>query len=208
MFHVQYGSVSAQEHEIQKLAREMGIFRTRDVTARGISKATLSRLVEQGELERVARGTYRLSSDDIDIRFALGIASRKVDKSVVCLISALAFHEMTTQLPHQVWLGLASGRTLPTLKYPSLQCVSMSEGSLFYGTEEHVIEKVKVKITSPAKTVADCFKCRHRVGLDVALEALRDYWYQKKGTVEELLEAAEVCRVSKLIRPYLEATLG
>ncbi len=200
--------MSSEESRVMELAREMGVFRARDASSRGISRVILSRLVENEKLERIAQGTYRVADDEIDERFALAVVSRKIDDCVICLTSALSFHEMTTQLPSRVWLGIVSGRVPPKLTYPKIRVVSMSEESLSYGVEKHEIEKVPVAITSPAKTVADCFKYRNKVGLDVALEALREYWHKRRGSLEELFQAAEVCRVAKIIRPYLEATIG
>lgn len=200
--------MAKQRDLLIQIAKSKGIFRTRDVVSEGISKSMLPRLVASGEIEQIGRGTYRYCDLSLTENNGLAVASLRVDSSIICLLSALSFHQMTTQLPSSVWVGIESGRVAPRVEYPPIEVTFMAKDALDYGLEEHVIEKVPVKITNPPKTVADCFKYRSKVGLDVALEALRDYWHQRRGTVSELLQAADVCRVAKVIRPYLEATIG
>jgi len=198
----------SQQIELVKMAKAKGFVRTRDLAERGIHRETLRRMVASGEFEKVTRGVYRLKSLPVTEYHSLALVSKKVDGAVICLLSALAFHEITTQLPSAVWIGLASGRTAPKLDYPALEVTYMAEEALLFGTTVHKLEGVDVAITGPAKTVADCFKYRNKIGLDVAIESLREFWYQRKGSVGDLLEAAEVCRVSQVIRPYLEAVVS
>lgn len=198
----------SQQARLLQLLKEKGFVRPRDLTGLGIHRESLHRMVEIGMLERVARGVYRLKSLPVTEYHSLALVGKKIDGAVICLLSALAFHEISTQLPSAVWIGLASGRTSPKMDYPMLEVTYMTEESLLFGTTVHKLEDVEVRISGPAKTVADCFKYRNKVGLDVALEALKEYWTQRKGSVEDLLEAAEVCRVSQVLRPYMEAVIS
>lgn len=200
--------MTTQGDRLLRLARKEGFVRTRDLVDQGIHRETLSRMVASGEFEKVARGVYRLKVLPVTEYHSLALVAKRVDGAVICLLSALAFHEMTTQLPSAVWVGLGSGRSAPRVEYPSLEVTYMAGDALTYGVETHKLENVEVRITGPAKTVADSFKYRNKVGLDVALEALRDYWTLRKGSVDDLLEASEICRVSNTLRPYLEAVIG
>jgi predicted transcriptional regulator of viral defense system len=183
-----------------------GVVRAKDLVARGVPRITLTRLVRAGDLERVGRGLYRLPGADIAEHHGLVEASRRIPHGVVCLLSALRFHELTTQQPFEVWMAIDRKARRPRVDYPPIRIVRFNDRALIEGVEEHEIEGVPVPITSPARTVADCFKYRNKIGLDVAIEALRDYRRQRRGTVDELWEAAEVARVRTVIRPYLEAT--
>jgi predicted transcriptional regulator of viral defense system len=138
---------------------------------------------------------------------SLAEVAKRLPHAVVCLISALSYHEITTQIPHEIWLTIPRGSWRPDVEYPPLNLTYVSGPAYSFGIQEHVINGVAVKIYSPAKTVADCFKFRNKVGLDVAIEALREAWRSRKVTMDELVEAAGVDRVSKIMRPYLEATV-
>jgi predicted transcriptional regulator of viral defense system len=131
--------------------------------------------------------------------------AKRVPGAVICLLSALAFHEITTQNPPAIWIALPKGARRPTFTSPSLRIVRLSGPSLTEGTENHQVEGVTIRIYSAAKTVADCFKFRNKIGLDVAIEALKDCLRQKKADVNEIYRYAKICRVSNVIRPYMEA---
>jgi len=191
--------------KVLELAVKSGMLRPRDITARGIPRATLSRLVNCGLLRRVTRGIYVLPHADASEHHSLAEACKRVPQGVVCLLSALRFHELTTQAPFEVWLGIQRKARKPRSGYPPLRIVRFSGAALVHGVEEHNVDGVMVRVFSPAKTVADCFKYRNKIGLDVALEALRDYRRTKRGSLDDLWKAAEVCRVSNVIRPYMEA---
>ena len=190
--------------ELLTLARQEGLLRSRDLQARGISREYLHRLTERGQLERTERGLYALPEATLTEYHSLAEVAKRVPHAIICLLSALEFHELTTQAPFQVWLAIDPKAYRPSFAYPPLRVVRFSGEALTYGTELHVIEQVPVRITTPAKTVADCFKYRHKLGLDVALEALHETWHKRRTTIEELEEAAKVCRVTKAMRPYLE----
>ena len=189
------------------LTRERGLVRARDFGAAGIARTTLQRLEEQGVLERTARGLYRLAEADMSANFSLAETALAVPKGVVALASALRFHELTTQLPRRVWLLMPAKAWAPTNPPVPLFIVRASETCLNAGVEHHVIDGVTVPITSPAKTVADCFKYRNRIGLDVAIEALRDFLRERRAPVDALYGFANSNRVSNVMRPYLEALL-
>jgi predicted transcriptional regulator of viral defense system len=187
------------------LARGKGVIRPRDLDEIGVPREYLRRLCEQGVLERPGRGLYVLADAEPTENVTLAEACRRIPQGVVCLLSALRFHELTTEAPFEVWMAIDRKAWLPRVDYPPLRIVRFSGRALEYGVEEHRIEKVPCRIYSAAKTVADCFKYRNKIGLDVALEALRDCRKQRKATLDELWEAAKVCRMANVMRPYLEA---
>jgi len=182
-----------------------GVVRARDFVSEGIPRITLTRLVRDGRLERVGRGLYAVPGSDVSEHHGLVEASRRVPHGVVCLLSALRFHELTTQQPFEVWMAIDRKARKPRVDSPPIRIVRFGRNALNQGVDEHEIEGVMVRITSPARTVADCFKYRNKIGLDVAIEALRDYRRRRAGTVDELWEAAGVARIKTVIRPYIEA---
>ena len=191
-----------------KLARRRQGVTARDLAAAGIHRQVLSRLVAAGEVERVARGIYRLSEHPITEHHGLAIASAAVPHGVVCLISALQFHGIGTQLPSDVWLAIDRRARRPALKYPPLRVVRYSGAALTEGVETHELEGQEVKVYNVAKTLADCFKYRNKIGLDVAMEALREAWRKRRFKMTELDRYAGICRVQRVMRPYLEALVA
>ncbi len=180
------------------------IFSTAD-TENGASRAKLGRLAEKGVLKRIERGIYRRTESPISESESLSAASLIAPKAVVCLLSALRFHDLTTQNPFEVWLAIAPHAHRPQAARLSLRLVHFSGASLIEGIEEHTLDGVPVKIYSVAKTVADCFKFRNKIGMDVALEALRETRRKKLCAADEIWHYAKICRVSNVMRPYLEA---
>ncbi|MCI0639043.1 MAG: type IV toxin-antitoxin system AbiEi family antitoxin domain-containing protein [Gemmataceae bacterium] len=200
--------MSATNHHEQRvlgLARKAGVVRPRDLAAQGIPREYLIRLRNRGVLQQPSRGLYVLADADLGERQSVAEACKRVQHGVVCLLSALQFHGLTTQIPHEVWLAIDVKARRPKVNYPPLRIVRFSGTALTFGTEEHVIRGVKIKVYGPAKSVADCFKYRNKIGVDVAIEALRDVWRRRRATMDELLEAAKVCRVANVMRPYLES---
>ena len=187
------------------LVRSQGLIRPRDLEPTGIPRISLTRAVRRGQLERVGRGLYGLPGRQVSAHGALAEVARRVPKGVVCLLSALRFHGLTTQAPFEVWLAIENKAITPKLDYPPLRIVRFSGGALTEGIEEHVVDDVTVRITCIAKTVADCFKYRNKIGLDVALEALREAWHEKRMTSDDLWRYAKVCRVTNVMRPYLDS---
>lgn len=197
----------SRQQQILELTRKKGIIRAEDVEAVGISRNYLYRMHKEGLLEKNAVGLYTLPEAPVTENSSLAEVAKRLPHAVVCLISALSYHEITTQIPHEIWLTIPRGSWRPDVEYPPLNLTYVSGPAYSFGIQEHVINGVAVKIYSPAKTVADCFKFRNKVGLDVAIEALREAWRSRKVTMDELVEAAGIDRVSKIMRPYLEATV-
>jgi len=187
------------------LVRARGVIRPRDLSALQIPTVVLTRMVRKGALVRVAHGLYALPDRRVSEYGSLGEVAAKCPQGIVCLLSALRFHNVGTQAPYEVWLAIPNKARKPTLEYLPLRIVRFSGASLTDGVEEHLIYGVPVRITSIARTVADCFKFRNKIGLDVALEALREAWTNKLATMDALWHFAEVDRITKVIRPYLES---
>jgi predicted transcriptional regulator of viral defense system len=160
---------------------------------------------QQGLVTREGRGLYIAVDAQATAHHTLAGAAKRVPGGVICLLSALRFHDMTTQSPHQVWMAIGEKARRPRVDHPPLRIVRFSERALKHGVQSHKIEGVSIRVFTPAKTVADCFKYRNKIGLDVALEALRDCRKNRKATIDQLWEAAKVCRVSKVMQPYLES---
>ena len=190
---------------ILSLAAEHGVLRTRDVLVRGIPAVYLTRLVAEGRLERVARGIYILPGEGLSSGSALAVVATRVPGAVVCLASALQVHELSTWVAPEVWIAVASRRRPPRVDWPPLRVVYVKPELLEHGIEEREVDGVTVRVTTAARTVADCFKWRSQVGLDVALEALRTYLLERRGSRDELRGCAERLRVARVMRPYLEA---
>ena len=188
-----------------KLARAKGLIRPRDLAALEISRVSLTRAVRSGQLERVGRGLYGLPGREVSAHGSLAEGARRVPKGVVCLLSALRFHGLSTQAPFEVWLAIENKALAPKLDYPPLRIVRFSGAAFTEGVEEHVVDGVVVRVTGIAKTVADCFKYRNKIGLDVALEGLREAWHEKRMSSDEIWRYAKVCRVANVMRPYLDS---
>ena len=196
-----------RKQQIQQLARQKGIIRAADVEDVGISRNYLYHMQKEGLLEKLSVGLYTLPEAPVTEHSPLVEIAIRIPHAIVCLLSALSYHGLTTQIPHEIWVTVPGSSWRPQREYPPLNLTYVSGSAYSFGTEEHVINGVKVKIYSPAKTVADCFKFRNKVGLDVAIEALRETWRSHKATMDELVEAAGIDRVLKVMRPYLEATV-
>jgi predicted transcriptional regulator of viral defense system len=189
---------------LRRLAQRRSSFSRSEVAESGIHTNTLSRLVRAGEIERVSRGRYRLPDAPVTEHHGLALVAAAVPKSVVCLISALSFHQIGTQLPHQVWIAVDRRARGPSLEHPPLRVLRFSGTALTEGIETHRIEGIAVRVYSPAKTIADLFKYRNKIGLDVALEALREGWRERRFTIDEVHRYARICRVERVMTPYLE----
>jgi predicted transcriptional regulator of viral defense system len=182
-----------------------GVLRARDIETRGIRRAQLGRWVDAGALVRIGRGIYALPDRELGEHESIVHAATRVTSGIVCLLSALRIYGLTTQNPPEVWLALPRTARAPRLDWPPLRVVRWSGAALTQGVVQSKLDGVPVRITTAARTVADCFKHRSTVGLDVAIEALRDYRRQHAGTMDELMNAAKVSRVHRVIQPYVEA---
>ena len=178
--------------------------RSRDIEAIGIPREYLLHPHRKGKLNRTGRGIYTLPDAAVTERHSYAEVAKRVPKTVLYLLSALAFHEITTQSPASVWIALGKGARKPAIPSPSLPVVRLTEPSLSEGVEKHTVEGVPLRVYSAAKTVADCFKFRNKIGLDIAIETLKDCLREKKATVNDIYRYAKICRVSNVIRPYME----
>jgi predicted transcriptional regulator of viral defense system len=195
----------SKRQRVLELAKRPGGVTSREVTEAGIHRQLLTRLVREGALDHVARGVYRLPDQPVSEHHGLVLAAAAVPKGITCLLSALAFHDLGTQLPSEVWLAVPRRARQPSLKYPPLRIVRFSGDAFTEGVETHQVEGRPLRVYCAAKTVADCFKYRNKIGLDVALEALREGWRERRFSVDELDRYADVCRVGGVMRPYLES---
>ena len=190
---------------ILDLARQKGMLRPGDLKETGAARVTLTRLTASGQLEKVGRGLYRLPGTRTSEHESLATIAAKVPQAVFCLLTALQFHGITTQLPRQVWIAMPRGSHVPKIDYPPVKMIQSTGEAYAAGIEVFERDQVSLKVYGVAKTVADCFKHRNKIGLDVALEALRDARSQKKTSADELWHFAKICRVANVMRPYLEA---
>jgi predicted transcriptional regulator of viral defense system len=188
-----------------RLASERETLRTRDLAGHRIPRTTLSRLVESGRLVQISRGLYALPDHSRSEQHQLAEIAIRSPQGVFCLLTALRFHELTTQSPHEIWLAIPNKAHPPKLDYPPLRVVRFSGAALTQGVGTHMVDGVSVRVYSVAKTVADCFKYRNKIGLDVALEALRESRREKRATNDELWHYAKICRVANVMRPYMES---
>ena len=193
------------EQAVLALAKQRPLLRARDLAEQSLPTTVLSRLVAAGKLDRVARGVYSLPGRKLSEHRSLAEVALRVPQGVVCLLSALRVHGIGTQAPFEVWIAIPHNSPTPRLDQPALRAIRMSGPALSEGIEPMQIDGVSVPVFNPAKTVADCFKYRNKIGLDVALEALRDGWAQRKLTVDALWHYATIGRVANVMRPYLES---
>ena len=195
----------SKRQQVIDLVRGQPVIRPRDLKEHGLPKDYLYILAQEGIIERVGRGLYQWPNKDLGRHHSLVEISKLAPNAVVALLSALNYHNMTTQNPHQIWLAIDRKAWRPEISYPPVRFVTMSAESLHSGVETHLIEGLPIKVFNPAKTVVDCFKYRGKVGLDVALEALREGWSAGKFTIDKLQSYAKICRVQKVMQPYLES---
>lgn len=182
-----------------------GLVRARELDAAGIPRAYLRRYCDAGVLEHVDRGLYRLAGAPVTEHSSLAEVTKRVPHATICLLTALQVHGMTSEAPHAVWVMIDRHARTPALASPRLEVVRASGAAREHGVEQRVIDGVKVRITTPAKTVADCFRYRRHVGLEVAIAALKDYLRMRKGSIDALVAAARADRIYAFMRPYVEA---
>ncbi len=197
--------LKSKRDKILKFIEKNQIVRPKDVEAIGVSGVYLNKLYHEGFLERPSRGVYTLKDAEIDQNQTALEVCKRIPKGVICLLSALQFHELTTQLPFEVWIAIDARDHPPQGDLPPVRIFRFSKAAFEYGIERHKFRSLIVNVYSPAKTVADCFKYRNKIGTDVAIEALRNAWWKKKASIDELYAAAKVCRVANVMRPYLES---
>jgi predicted transcriptional regulator of viral defense system len=184
-----------------------GILRTAQALRAGIHPSTLYTMRDVGTLEVVSRGVFRLAGSEPLGNPDLVTVATRVPSGVICLISALSFHQITTQIPHEVHVALQRGAELPRLEYPPIKIYWFKDQAFTAGVDTHKLDGVDIRIYSPEKTLADCFKFRNKIGLDTAVEAVRFYRERRSVNVDALIRYAAICRVEKVMRPYLQAIL-
>ena len=184
-----------------------GLLRMSEAIRAGVHRDTLKKMVERGYVQKVSRGLYQLVDSVPSSHPDLAVIGAKVPDGVICLISALSFHEITTQIPHEVYLAVSRNSEPPRIDHPPVRCFRFSGKSFTEGVETHDVGPASVRIYSREKTLADCFKYRNKIGLDTCLEAIRMYKQQRRYDVSAILKFAGICRVTKVMRPYLEAIL-
>jgi len=194
-----------QAEKILELLKGSAFLRSRDLKKHSLSRTALMRLARKGKAVRTERGLYTRPGGPETEHISLLEVAKKIPRGVICLLSALSFHQIGTQDPYQVWIAIGRKSAKPKVRNTAVRIVRFSEPSLHYGIEEHNILGITLKVTGPAKTVADCFKYRNKIGLDVAIEALREGLRDGRFTSDDLYRAALVCRIWNIMRPYAEA---
>ncbi|MCP5544205.1 MAG: AbiEi antitoxin N-terminal domain-containing protein [Akkermansiaceae bacterium] len=184
------------------------VLRSRDLESRGLARSRIREAVEAGALERVGRGLYALQGAELSEHHSLVQAARRVPKAAICLLSALRFHDLTSQNPHEVWIAIGPKDRLPRVDQPPLQVVRFGGGHFNLGLEEHEIEGSRLRVYSVARTVVDLFRYRNKIGLDVALEALREGWRERRFNLAEINRIADECRMTRVMKPYLESLVA
>lgn len=191
--------------QVLDIIEESGIIRPKDLELHGIPREYLVRMRKLGLVKRTGRGLYIKSDMKPGEHYSLAEAARKVPNGIICLLSALNFHRLTTEIPFEVWMAIDVKAWMPKSDAVPLRIVRFSKQALSAGIEEHIVEGVTVRIYNPAKTVADCFKYRNKIGLDTALESLRECWRQKRCTIDQIWKYAGICRTANVMRPYLDS---
>ncbi|WP_070415629.1 type IV toxin-antitoxin system AbiEi family antitoxin domain-containing protein [Sediminispirochaeta bajacaliforniensis] len=189
----------------KQLLSNNSIVSSRELADSGVHRETIRRLIESGEMIRIARGLYSSPQFIPAEKYSLIVAQKTVKRGVVCLMSALSFHEIGTQNPSEVWMAISRPGRIPTVDNIPMKVITFSGASFTEGIETHQIDDDEIKVYCISKTVADCFKYRNKIGLDVAIEALKDVIQNKRTSIEEIIHYAEVCRVRKIMRPYMES---
>ena len=190
---------------VRSVLRHSGTARSRELVAKGVARRQVSRMVAAGKLQRVARGLYALPAYQGGEHRDLVAVAKRAPAAVFCLLTALRLHGLTTQAPFEVWIAIGNSDHAPRMDHPPLRIVRFSAASLSEGVETKRVEGLQVRVTSVAKTVADCFKFRNKIGLDVALEALREARRERKATANDVWRFAKINRVANVMRPYMEA---
>lgn len=193
------------QHDVLELARRKGLFRLSEATAKGIHPEHIRRLLATGHLTRVGRGLYAFPRQQVTEYHTLAEIAKRVPRGIFCLLTALRFYGLGTQNPREVWLAVDRRAGTPRVDLAPLRLVRLSGAALTSGVEDRKIENVPIRITSPARTVVDCFKFRNSIGIDIAIEALKEYRRLRKGTADEIWRQAERLRMTKVVRPYWDA---
>jgi predicted transcriptional regulator of viral defense system len=197
--------METQKDIARQLLSNNSIVSTRELADSGVHRETIRRMMESGEMIRVSRGLYSSYQFIPDEKYSLIVAQKIVKKGVVCLLSALSFHEIGTQNPSEVWMAISRPGRKPVAANMPMKVISFSGASFTEGIETHQLENGEIKVYCISKTIADCFKYRNKIGIDVAVEALKDVIYNKRATIDDIIRYADICRVREIMRPYMES---
>ncbi len=195
---------NAGERAAEIMRQHGGTLRISQALTLGIGRSTIYRMADAGQLDRLARGLYRLADMPLLGDPDLVVVTQTVPGSVVCLVSALSFHDLTTQIPHEIQIAISRTSRYPRIAHPPVRVFRYQKGVLKAGVETHDVDGHPIRVFSAEKTIADCFKYRNKIGLDIAIEGLRLYWQRRQPNVPALMTYARICRVNRVIRPYLE----
>lgn len=190
---------------VDAFTRQHTLVRPKDLKALSVSHSHLWHLTKSGKIERIGRGLYRAKDTAVSEYETLLEVSKKVPLGVLCLSSALRYHELTTENPFEIWIAIERGAWTPKMDYPPIRVVHYSKATFKFGIQIHSVAGGKLRVYSPAKTVADCFKFRSKIGMETAIQALRSCFREKKASIDDLWSAAKVCRVANVMRPYMES---
>ena len=196
------------EKPLDQIFGNASVMRSKELEARGVSRERQRRAVAAGRLERLSRGLYALPGSEVTEQHSLVQVARRTPTAVICLLSALRFHELTTQNPHEVWIAVPRRTRAPVLEFPPLRVVHFATETFELGREEHMVEGTHLSVYSVARTVVDLFRFRHKLGLDVALEALREGWHDRRFSLSELQKIAKALRMSRVMQPYIESLIS
>jgi predicted transcriptional regulator of viral defense system len=189
--------------QVRDLAKQLGVVRPRDLANLNIPRVYLQRLYERGELVRSARGLYHLADMPLSQTYTLAQACARIPTGVICLLSALSYYSIGTENPHQIWMAISRTQRTPRDAYPPLRVLRFSGPAMTSGIEEHITSEGKIRVYSVVKTVVDCFRFRNKVGIDVALEALRECRRRRRASMDDIWQYAKLLRVAKVMEPYL-----
>lgn len=198
----------SQKETAVRLLDEQGIMRLSELKAAGVHYQTLARMTEDGSVLRVGRGLYQLPEADYSLNHTLAEVAKAVPKGVICLISALRFHDLTLQAPPHVWVAIGRKGRMPRIGYPPIRAIRFGEKAMSVGVERHVIDKVETPIFDPAKTIVDCFRYRKEIGIDIALEGLRNGIRRRKAHPDRIAAYARDLHIWSILKPYLDATVA
>lgn len=199
---------TSETDRLPSLFKANSLLRSKELESAGISRTQVGKLVEAGKLFRVTRGVYAAQETQLNENLSLAVVAKAVPAARICLLSALRFHDLTTQSPHEVWIAIRVKDRKPKIEYPPLRVNRFSGATYDLGVEKHAIEGVPIEVYSAAKTVVDLFRYRRKIGIDVAIEALREGWKERRFSISELTRLAKACRMDRVMTPYLESLIA
>ncbi len=200
--------IESQRDVAVRLLGARGIMRLSELKAAGVHYQTLARMAEDGAVLRVGRGLYQLPEAQYGLAHSLAEVAKAIPNGVICLISALQYHELTLQMPPHVWVAIGRKNRMPRIAYPPVRAIRFGEAAMSVGIEHHLVDKVETRIFDPAKTIVDCFRYRKEVGIDIALEGLRNGVRKRKAHPDRIAAYARSLHIWSVLKPYLDATLA